>query len=73
MNNIWILTGESSRATIYTMATHTADLEEVQCFSNSAARQHERDLTSDLVRVLMAKAEGSTDSLQRGAKKTVRP
>ncbi|MBV1930122.1 MAG: host attachment protein [Porticoccaceae bacterium] len=48
MNNIWILTGESSRATIYTMATHTADLEEVQCFSNTAARQHEQDLTSDL-------------------------
>jgi len=48
MNNIWILTGESSRATIYTMATRTADLEEVQCFSNTVARQHERDLTSDL-------------------------
>ena len=48
MSNIWVLIGESSRATIYSMASREASLEEVQCFSNTAARQHEQELTSDL-------------------------
>ena len=48
MSDIWVLIGESSRGSIYTMASRTADLEEVQCFSNTAARQHEQELTSDV-------------------------
>lgn len=48
MDSIWVLISESSRAAIYSMATRTAGLEEVECFSNSAARLHERELTSDL-------------------------
>ena len=48
MSNIWVLISESSRATVYSMASREADLEEVQCFSNTAARQHEQELTSDL-------------------------
>jgi len=48
MSNIWVLAGESSRATIFTMSSRNADLEEVQCFAHTAARQKEQELTSDL-------------------------
>jgi len=48
MSKIWVLVGESSRATLYAMASSRADLEEVECFLNTPARQHEQELTSDL-------------------------
>ncbi|MBQ0721380.1 MAG: host attachment protein [Gammaproteobacteria bacterium] len=38
---------EKSRATLYTMASSLADLQEVECFLNPEARQREQDLTSD--------------------------
>ena len=44
----WILTANSSRATIYQASSHSAPLQEHKVMVNPEARMHTSDLTSDL-------------------------
>lgn len=48
MSKLWVLIGESSRATLYSMTSRRAPLEEIECYAQPGARQHEQDLTSDV-------------------------
>ena len=48
MSKLWVLVGDSSRATLYAMATKTGPLQALECYENADGRQHERALTSDL-------------------------
>lgn len=48
MSKLWVLVSESSRATLYAMATKNGPLKELECYDNADARQHEQALTSDL-------------------------
>ena len=48
MGAIWVIVGESSRATLYSLDSRTAPMTEIQCYVHTAARQHEHELTADL-------------------------
>ena len=48
MARMWVLVGESSRATLYAMVAKNGALEELACYDNAEARQHEQELTTDL-------------------------
>jgi protein required for attachment to host cells len=48
MKSTWILVADSSRARIFTADTPSSPLEEIEDFSHSEGRLHDREMTSDL-------------------------
>ncbi|MDI1230761.1 MAG: host attachment protein [Methylobacter sp.] len=48
MKLTWILVADSTRARIFTADTSASPLEEIEDFSHTESRLHDRDITSDL-------------------------
>ncbi|MDO9424010.1 MAG: host attachment protein [Methylobacter sp.] len=48
MKLTWILVADSTRARIFTADTSASPLEEIEDFSHTEGRLHDRDITSDL-------------------------
>lgn len=69
MSKLWVLVGENSRAIIYSMASRTAELVEIHCYSRPGARLHERELTSDLPGRVVASDAGHHSLESRESKK----
>lgn len=70
MSKLWVLVAESSRATLYSMATKNGAMEEVACYDNAMARQHEQELTADLPgQAFDGKGQGQHGLESRASKK----
>lgn len=48
MARLWVLVGNSSRAVVYGVESRATPPVELACYTNPAARMHERELTADL-------------------------
>ena len=48
MNSVWLVVADNSRARIFTMESRKGPIDEIKSIVHTAARMHERDMTSDL-------------------------